>query len=115
MDERLHHARNLWLATVRANGKPHLVPVWFVWVEGCVYVCTPRDSVKARNVQHNPHVTFALEDGDRPLIGVGEARFVAPPPPPVVAAFRRKYDWDITSDTSHDALIAIQPARWLHW
>lgn len=32
--ERLVAARNYWIATTRANGRPHCRPVWGVWFEG---------------------------------------------------------------------------------
>jgi hypothetical protein len=33
MEERLSGERNVWIATVRPDGRPRLVPVWFSWVE----------------------------------------------------------------------------------
>ena len=47
-DERLHTESNIWLATVRANGKPHLTPIGFVYVEQAVWVCTGLGAVKSK-------------------------------------------------------------------
>ena len=30
-EERLRDSRNYWLATVRPDGRPHVMPVWAVW------------------------------------------------------------------------------------
>ena len=116
MDSRLETAKNIWLASVKPNGRPHLVPIWFVWVDERAYVCTSHKSVKARNIAANSSVTFALEDGNKPVIGVGEARIQAPPyPEAVIQAFKAKFDWDISSDASYDALIEIEVSKWLAW
>ena len=31
-DERLRTEANVWLATMRPDGRPHVSPIWFVWV-----------------------------------------------------------------------------------
>ena len=65
-DERLHTESNIWLATVRANGKPHLTPIGFVYVEQAVWVCTGLSAVKSQNMRHDHRVSFALQDGNAP-------------------------------------------------
>src|SRR5215207_8217392 len=93
-------ARNVWLATVRPDGRPHLVPIWFVTAADRWYLCTAPGSVKARNLGANPYMALALEDGDQPYIVEGQARPV-PPDPDVIAKFKTKYDWDITTDAHY--------------
>ena len=53
------------LATVKKNGRTHVVPIWFVIEEvnsrnrnkvGNIYFTTGRDSVKAKNIQRDRHV-----------------------------------------------------------
>ncbi|MCS7055676.1 MAG: pyridoxamine 5'-phosphate oxidase family protein [Thermoflexales bacterium] len=112
-EDRLFAARNIWLATVRPDGRPHLVPVWFVWVRERFYVCTAGQSVKAKNLIANPRASAALEDGDRPVIAEGRATILTQPYPDDVAAeFKRKYGWDIATDDGYDVLIEIVPERW---
>src|SRR5512135_2642505 len=98
IERRLQTEQNLWLATVRPNGTPHLVPIWFVWVAGKIYLCTGADSVKVSNLMQNPHVSLALEDGSQPLVIEGQARPIGAAPQPVIAAFQKKYDWNISTD-----------------
>jgi uncharacterized pyridoxamine 5'-phosphate oxidase family protein len=117
MDEsRLLTERNIWLATVRVNGRPHLVPIWFVWVRGLIYICTQEDSVKVRNLSANPRASFSLQDGDKPVVGEGEVRRVEQPfPEDVLAIFKQKYDWDIPRDAGYRAMFEITPVKWLRW
>ncbi len=115
-DRRLLQERNIWMATVRPDGRPHLVPVWFVWTEGKLYVCIEPESVKARNLAGNSNVSLALEQGNHPVICEGEARpLPAPWPPAVVALFQDKYGWDISAERQYTRLVEIVPRRWLAW
>lgn len=98
--------RNVWVATVRPDGRPHLVPVWFVVADGKWYICTAPESVKARNLQKNPKIAVALEDGSDPHILEGEARAVKPRAE-VVRLFKEKYDWDIETDAFYTLTIEV--------
>ena len=114
---RLDDETTIWLATVRGDGRPHLTPIWFVWVDQRVWVCTGADAVKTRNVTANPRVALSLESGSKPLVAEGVAVVHQRPyPPAVVDAFAAKFDWDITrpdEDASYDALWEITVERWL--
>lgn len=113
--ERLEQALVVWLASVRPNDKPHLVPLWFVFKDGRLFVCTPATTVKARNIALNRKVVVALEDGNHPLIVEGEATRLKEIPPHVAELFSSKYDWQIIGDETNDALIEIVPTRILTW
>ncbi len=116
LEQRLGEERNLWVATARPDGRPHLTPVWFAFWDGRVYICISSNSVKARNLASNPGVAFSLEDGVKPLIGEGQAEVVETPWPEVVATiFQDKYAWDILDDADYDLLVAIRPRKWLAW
>jgi F420H(2)-dependent biliverdin reductase len=115
---RLATERNVWLASQRRDGSPHLTPVWFVWDGSAFWICTCTDNVKARNLARDPRLALALEDGDRPVVAEGDAVLHGRPyPPAVVDAFRAKFDWDITVDDSPDGdyglLLEVEPRRWL--
>jgi hypothetical protein len=81
--------------------------VWFVVDAGRWYFCTAPGSVKARNLQANPRIALALEDGSDPLVVEGDARVVEPSPS-VVRKFKAKYDWDIASDTEYTQVFEMQ-------
>lgn len=47
---RLADADSYWLATVRPDGLPHLVPVLAVWVDGALHLVASPTSRKAKNL-----------------------------------------------------------------
>lgn len=113
---RLRDEQNLWLATTRPDGRPHLTPIWFAYVDDRFYVCTSSKAVKVRNVRANPKASVSLESGNQPVIVEGEARVLGRPYPPSVAAeFVRKFDWDLDSEPEYDALIEVTPTKWMRW
>src|SRR5262245_11875996 len=110
---RLESEHNIWLASMRPSGRPHLVPLWFVWAGGCIYLCVARNSVKVRNLVANSAVSLALESGNNPVLLEGRATLLTPPwPEEVVLGFQQKYDWAITTDAEYDTLVAVIPHRW---
>lgn len=114
--EKLQAPANVWMATVRPDGRPHLAPVWFVYEDAMLYVCIAPGSVKARNLAADPRVVLALEDGSHPVICEGEAGVVSQPwPEAVVAGFKVRYDWDITAERHYTQLLAVRPEKWLVW
>jgi pyridoxine/pyridoxamine 5'-phosphate oxidase len=69
----LQAARNYWLSTTRADGRPHAMPVWGVWLDGALWFGTGLESVKGRNLARDPHAVVHLESGDDVVILVGQA------------------------------------------
>ncbi len=51
----LEQAEVFWLATVRPDGRPHVTPLFSVWLDDTLYFCTGRDERKAKNLAHNAH------------------------------------------------------------
>jgi PPOX class probable F420-dependent enzyme len=116
VQSRLETEHNVWLASVRPDGRPHLVPVWFAWHDGKLYVCIEPESVKGRNIRQNPRLALALENGSTPVICEGTAAPVSAPWPEAVrAVFQQKYDWDIFSDAQYTQLLEVMPEKWLVW
>jgi hypothetical protein len=114
--QRLQAERVMWMATSRPDGRPHLVPIWFVYLNERLYVCIQPTSVKARNLAANPHVTLSLEDGVDPVICEGRAVPLEPPwPVEIPRAFMRKYEWDLSTEETYTAMFEIQPLKWLAW
>jgi PPOX class probable F420-dependent enzyme len=61
--EFLHGSRSMTLATVGADGQPHLVAMWFALVDGDICFETKAKSQKAVNLRRNPTVSCLVEDG----------------------------------------------------
>lgn len=55
------------LATVRADGRPHVAPVWFTLDGDDVVFNTGRDSLKARNIRRDPRVAITVDDQHPPF------------------------------------------------
>src|SRR5206468_2800785 len=64
----------LWLATTRPDGRPHLTPIWFRYVEGRFWLCATPDAVKVRNLAARPDCSVALDGIGRPRVAEGHAR-----------------------------------------
>lgn len=60
---RLQSERIGWLTSIRADGFPHAVPVWFLWHDDEVLVLSEPGAVKVRNVRGNDKVVVHLEAG----------------------------------------------------
>lgn len=56
------------LATVRADGRPHVVPVWYdVDDDGTLVWNTGQDTVKGRNLARNGYAAVCVDDQDPPF------------------------------------------------
>jgi hypothetical protein len=54
------------LATVRADGRPHVAPVWYdVDDDGAIVFNTGESTVKGRNLRRDPRASICVDD-DRP-------------------------------------------------
>ncbi len=62
-DEFLRSQKVLRLATVGADGTPHVVPVWYGLIAKKLYVGTNAGTQKARNVGRNGDVAFCVDVG----------------------------------------------------
>jgi len=55
-------ARTVTLATLRADGRPHAVPVWFVLDGDDIVITIGETTVKGRNIARDPRVTAVVDD-----------------------------------------------------
>ncbi len=69
--ERLERAPNYWIATTRPDGRPHVTPIWGVWVDNALYFDGPPTTRWARNITSNPAAAVHLESGDDVVIVEG--------------------------------------------
>lgn len=66
--ERLERSRNYWLATTRPDGRPHVTPLWGVWVDDALYFDGHPATRWARNLAANPAASVHLESGEDVVI-----------------------------------------------
>jgi nitroimidazol reductase NimA-like FMN-containing flavoprotein (pyridoxamine 5'-phosphate oxidase superfamily) len=73
----LETAELFWLATVRADGRPHVTPLVAVWLDDAIHFATGDAEQKAVNLRANRHVilTTGRNDWDRgmDIVVEGEA------------------------------------------
>jgi len=88
--------RTFWVATVHPENRPHVMPVWGVWVEDAFYFSTGRKSRKGRNLAENPACTITNDDGEEAVIIEGSAEEVkdAATLKRMAAAYGKKYKLD---------------------
>jgi general stress protein 26 len=117
IEARLGREMNIWMATVRGDGRPHLVPIWFVWLDNKIYVATGTDTQKFLNLRQNQNIALALPDAANVLIIEGEAHAADRATIEVLAEyFFNKYEWDFRYDESATwRLIEITPHKILAW
>nr|WP_246400611.1 pyridoxamine 5'-phosphate oxidase family protein [Jiangella mangrovi] len=98
--EQFAAAPKYWLATGRADGRPHVMPVLGVWLGATLAISCRPGSVKGRNLLRDGAgggghcvVTAATDLGD--LVLEGTARHVTglARQDAVAAAFAATYDW----------------------
>jgi PPOX class probable F420-dependent enzyme len=93
---RLRDELILWMTTVSADGQPQSSPVWFLWEDGEIVVCSLATTPRVRNMRANARVAIHLnsdpEGGDVVTLE-GEARIEGTElTPGTEAAYRAKYD-----------------------
>jgi hypothetical protein len=69
--ERLERAENYWLATTRKDGRPHVAPVWGVWVQDRLFFDGIPTAQWAKNMASNPNAAIHLESGTDVVIVEG--------------------------------------------
>ena len=63
----LHGTRTGKLATVRKDGRPHVVPIWFDLDGETLVLTTWGESVKAKNIRRDPRVCICVDDETPPF------------------------------------------------
>jgi PPOX class probable F420-dependent enzyme len=116
-DERLAAARNYWICTTRADGRPHAMPVWGLWLDGAVLFSTDPDSLKGRNLATRPSVVIHLESGDDVVVVEGRAEWLAEADLPArfVDLYEEKYGYRVDPSEPGFGVYQVRPERVLAW
>ena len=80
VDGALRDAAQYWVASVRPEGRPHVVPRDGIWVDSAWYYGGSDATVHNRNIRSNPSLTIHIGDGMTAVIVEGEAHFGPPTP-----------------------------------
>jgi nitroimidazol reductase NimA-like FMN-containing flavoprotein (pyridoxamine 5'-phosphate oxidase superfamily) len=114
-EERLVQSHDYWLATVRPDGSPHVMPVWGVWMEGAAWWSSSHQSRKARNMASDPRAVITTDNPRQPVVVEGTAELIFEDQ--VIERFtawvNAKYDTDLAvSFFTENACFRLDP-RWV--
>jgi hypothetical protein len=109
-EERLVGRHIWWLATTKANGAPHLIPVWAVWLGDGVAFSTDEKSQKAHNIGRDPRVSITPERGTQSVIIEGVVEHL---PADRKADYNAAYQetWDLDVSTMESPVWIIRPKK----
>ena len=117
----------LWLSTVRPDGGPHLVPIWFSWNGREIVIASKPGAQKVRNLRANPTAMLALGEAEDDFdVGLIEAVADLPTAPAadlLPADHLDKYarqlaELGLGADeflATYSQVIRIRPTRFLPW
>jgi len=118
VEQRLVESLHYWLATVRRDGTPHVVPVDGMWLDGGCYFGGDPATVHIRNLRRDSRATLHLEDGESAVIVEGAAAWVTPPKTVarrLAAAAKAKYGYAQSAASYQEGVWRLQPVKVLAW
>ncbi|OHV56782.1 pyridoxamine 5'-phosphate oxidase family protein [Pseudofrankia sp. BMG5.36] len=68
-----------WLVTINPDGSPHATGIGALWVDGCFWFETGRDTRKGRNLARDPRCALSVAAREFDLTVEGEADLVTDP------------------------------------
>lgn len=75
-EDRLRRSHDYWVATVRPEQRPHVMPVWGVWHDERLWFSSSNASRKTRNLAANPWCAIATDDAHEPVVVEGTVEVV---------------------------------------
>ncbi len=98
IDSQLAKPHVAHLVSIRADGRPHVAPVWYARDGGRVWVMTGSGTAKARNIANNPAVSLSIAAPGRPywyIVLEGEATLTTHNLEAIVPNICTRYDGPI--------------------
>lgn len=74
IDELLKKEEIVFIATTKAAGSPHLVPIWFIYYKGKIYFETDITTVKFKNIKRRNKIALCF-GGKRTYIIEGKVKW----------------------------------------
>lgn len=121
--ERLERATVYWVATVRPDGGPHLMPTWGAWVNDRFWMEGSPGTRRFRNLAGNPRTAVSIQDGRDTVIVEGIAEEAAGPVPELVmrlvagfAKYRASDEYDADpANWAREGFWAVRPKIAFGW
>lgn len=115
---RLEASPHYWVATVRPDGRPHLVPKDGLWLDGRLWFGGSPNTVNHRNLTEDGNVAVHVGDGTSCAIVEGVADLVRADDDTAARLSQRskeKYGYGPPPSTYAGGIWAVSPARVLAW
>ena len=111
------------VATAGPSGKPHAMPIWYLWRDGKILFHTGDDSKKMRNLRANDRISIVVDTkvapykvvvvegkarelpGDRSLAREIAIHYLGP----------KQGERYASQSTEPGALVEVTPARFISW
>ena len=126
-ERRLREEEVAWLTTVRPDGQPQSVPIWFLWDGETFLIYSRPDRQKLKNIGTNARVGLHLNANDRGedvVRAEGMAAVVQDiPPANEVGEYLEKYGESIARigfdpdgfARAYSVALRVRPNRWRIW
>ena len=124
VEKRLQSESIAWFTTVRADGMPQPIPVWYLWDDSDeILIFSHPDALKLRNLKTNPNASLHFDGDGRggDIINLsGDAQIATAPISPVrIDAYLKKYAEGIksigltpeTMRTTYSTALIFRPRR----
>lgn len=123
LDDFLRSERTARVATVSADGSPHVVPLWYAWLDGAMYFTSLRRSRRNSDVESGSKVAVCVDGGEEyaelkgaVLYGVLEPAEQDPQLETVRTALGDKYFKGFpVPDTKSHRWLRLRPDRVASW
>jgi hypothetical protein len=67
-EDHLRRSITYWISTVRPDGRPHSVPMWAVWLDGCLWFEGGSQTRRSRNLADNPTAVATVHVDDHAAV-----------------------------------------------
>ena len=126
-EARLKEEEVVWMTTVRSDGQPQTVPVWFLWDDEGILIYSQPNTQKLKNISRNPRVGLNLNSdaqGDDVVRLEGTASIDEDAPlssevPSYVEKYREgiaRIGFDVKGFArSYSVAVRVTPGRWQVW
>lgn len=105
-EQRLRESHDYWVATVWPDGRPHVMPVWGMWLDASVWFSCSQGSRKTKNLLAHPTCVITTDRPREPVVVEGIAEVVVDRDrlAEVLAAENAKYATDFGPETLDPAV-----------
>jgi len=99
---------------MRPDGRPHVMIVWALWMDGGLYFSTGKKTRKAENLAKNAHCTMCTDKADEAVIleGAVETERGVERIREFIRLYEKKYRWKL-EEMAEDLLSLKDPVFYL--